>query len=144
MMVSVVIRRVILCLLLAAIPVQGMASAAMLFCCDSADAGEAVFEQDASDHHAHAATDEGAPDEHSPHAAHAGHEGAHGGAGHDGHATYAKCGACAAFCSGGVIVSSAIGVSPPLSCASPQVAAPAVPFSSFFPDLAERPPLALL
>ena len=145
-MVRAFLRRLMLCLLLAAVPVQGMASAAMLFCCGSA--GAAMLVQDQSDPHAHAAIDDGGAGEDPRHVAHAGHEahheGSHGGPGHDGHGTQAKCGSCAAFCSGGVIVASATGLSPPLPCASPQVAAPAAPFISFFPDLAERPPLARL
>ena len=141
---SAFLRRLILCLLLAAIPVQGIAAAAMLYCCDRAGAGDATLAADAPEHHEHATTGNGVPDEHAHHDAHADHGGTSGGTARDDGAQPAKCSVCAAFCSGGVIVSSAGGLSAPLPCASPRAVAPATPFSSFFPDLAERPPLALL
>ena len=149
---SAFLRRLILCLLLAAIPVQGIAAAAMLYCCDGTANAETSQVQDASEHPVHptdaAADVHEARDAGAHHAAHADSSAANAGSpddtGHDGHATQAKCSVCAAFCSGGVIVSGTAGVSAPLPCLSSRVAAPATRFSSFFPDLAERPPLALL
>ena len=59
-MFSAFIRRIVFCLLLAAIPVQGMAAAAMLYCCDREGNADTSQVQDDSVHQVHeaAATDQ--------------------------------------------------------------------------------------
>ena len=142
-MFSAFIRRIVFCLLLAAIPVQGMAAAAMLYCCDREGNADTSQVQGDSVHQVHEAAATDQADEtanvSTDYAAHAGHDNDH-----DGNSLHAKCSVCAAFCAGGVIVSSAGGFTAPAPCSSPMAAAPATHFSSFFPDLPERPPLALL
>lgn len=131
-------RRWVLWFLLLAVPTQGMAAAAMLYCSGPA-AAEAAFSQP------HHSPSDGPVPRHD----HATHHQATDNSGsvpadEPARTGVVKCSVCAAFCAGSAIVTSggALLAVPPGE--APRVSVVASQFTSFFPALPERPPLALL
>ena len=131
-------RRWVLWLLLLAVPAQGMAAAAMLYCSGPAAAGAAF----AQPHHP--PSDGSAPAH--DHATH--HQAADSGGSvpddEPARPGVVKCSVCAAFCAGSAIVTSGGTLLAVPPGEAPRVSVVGSQFTSFFPALPERPPLARL
>lgn len=138
-------KTLLLWLLLAVLPVQGIAAAAMLSCAPAERAGEDVHTDNVVAHamHAHHVHIAAADISATGHAAHhvAMHEGDHHA--HGKHASTTSCSACAACCIGAAPLPSGVNWAVSRNGSEPVQVSPSPFMTGFIPASLERPPRSI-